>query len=41
MMGALRHKLGSGKEKMMAINRRAIEEGMRTAAESGMACSLR
>ncbi len=41
MMGALRHKLGSGKEKMMEINRRAIEEGMRTAAESGMACSLR
>ncbi len=41
MMDALRHKLGSGKEKLMEINRRAIEAGMATAAGSGMACSLR
>jgi 2-oxoglutarate ferredoxin oxidoreductase subunit gamma len=41
MMDALRHKLGSGKEKLMEINRRAIEAGMAIAADSGMACSLR
>lgn len=41
LMDALRHKLGSGKEKLMEINRRAIEAGMKCAAESGMACSLR
>jgi 2-oxoglutarate ferredoxin oxidoreductase subunit gamma len=32
LMDALRHKMGSGKEKLMGINRRAIEEGMRCAA---------
>jgi 2-oxoglutarate ferredoxin oxidoreductase subunit gamma len=40
LMDALKHKLGSGKERLMGINRRAIEAGMTCALESGMACSL-
>lgn len=40
LMDALRHKMGRGKEKLMEINRRAIEAGMRCAVESGMACEL-
>jgi SHS2 domain-containing protein len=40
LMDALRHKLGGGKEKLMAVNRRAIEAGMACAAASGMACRL-
>jgi 2-oxoglutarate ferredoxin oxidoreductase subunit gamma len=41
LMEALHHKMGSGKEKLMEINRRAIQAGMTCASESGMACSLR
>jgi 2-oxoglutarate ferredoxin oxidoreductase subunit gamma len=41
LMGALSQKLGSGREKLMQVNRRAIEAGMKCAVDSGMACSLR
>jgi Pyruvate/2-oxoacid:ferredoxin oxidoreductase gamma subunit len=41
LMEALHHKMGSGKEKLMEINRRAIQAGMTIASETGMACSLR
>lgn len=41
LMDALRHKVGKGKEKLMEINRRAIEAGMACAIDSGMACALR